>query len=437
MFKKHPKGLLTALLINMCVCFGFNVMMANLMPSLKTKFNLGYEEVGIIYSTFYFSIFVLTVAGGIIADKIKNHKGTVFAGIISMAAGCLIIAIPTPSTHTVFFVINCLGLLVIASGKGLINGNLYAVIGQMYDDPKYSEMRDAGFSLSYIFVCLSSSLSMLTVTFIIDYETGFHSAFAVFIFAMAISSTIYLLNKKKLPTPATTEIYAIKIDVKEIRQRLFVLLAVWAVFDLFCVSFNQNGLTLTFFARDYVNLKDFEWGCRTLSYIHSFIVVLFMPVLLVIFGVLRAKGKEPSAPKKMVIGMGIAACAYILLASGSIGLPDAAALNEIGWLPETERLTPFLLIGAYFILTLAGLFIIPVGMSFVSKVSPLKYQGIMQSIWVSGAGISNGLLTLGVILYKHIPVWATWTIFSAVCFISMIIMLIMLKWIEKVAKYKI
>jgi POT family proton-dependent oligopeptide transporter len=155
-----------------------------------------------------------------------------------------------------------------------------------------------------------------------------------------------------------------------------------------------------------------------------------------VFGALRARDKEPSTPKKIALGMGIAACAYVLMAVGSMALPNKAALTDMGGLPEIQRVTPFLLIGTYFILTIAELFISPLGISFVSKVAPPKYQGMMQGLWLCATAVGNSLLFIGAIFYesKTVSLSMTWTIFVVACIISMTTMLIMLKWLEKVAK---
>jgi len=151
-----------------------------------------------------------------------------------------------------------------------------------------------------------------------------------------------------------------------------------------------------------------------------------------LFGWLRAKGKEPSTPKKIAIGMFIAALGYVLMTVGSMGLPAKAEITN--GIAENLRITPFLLIGTYFILTVAELFISPLGISFVSKVAPPKYQGMMQGLWLCATAVGNQLLFIGAIFYESIPIWATWSIFVAACLISMFTMLFMLKWLERVSK---
>ena len=151
MFNKHPKGLIAASFANLGERFGFYTMMAILVLFLQAKFGLDGKEAGLIYSTFYFSIYILALIGGIIADRTRNYKGTIFTGIVLMAVGYLMLAIPSPTpvvNKTLFLVITCAALFVIAFGNGLFKGNLQALVGQMYDNPQYSSMRDSGFSYS-------------------------------------------------------------------------------------------------------------------------------------------------------------------------------------------------------------------------------------------------------------------------------------------------
>jgi POT family proton-dependent oligopeptide transporter len=153
-----------------------------------------------------------------------------------------------------------------------------------------------------------------------------------------------------------------------------------------------------------------------------------------IFAWQRARGTEPSTPKKIAIGMGIAASAYIVMAVGSYfaNLPLHADIVAAGTSPV--KVTPMLLMLTYFILTVAELYISPLGISFVSKVAPPKYQGIMQGGWLAATAIGNQLLFIGAILYESVPIWLTWTVFVVACSISMVTMLAMLKWLERVAK---
>ncbi len=510
MFKNHPKGLISAALANMGERFGFYTMMAILVLFLQAKFGLSGTQAGVIYSIFYFSIYILAFVGGLIADRTRKYKSTILAGLFVMTIGYLLIAIPTPTpvpNKTLFLILSCFGLFIIAFGNGLFKGNLQALVGQMYDNEAYGKMRDSGFSIFYMFInvgalfaplmaigmrngwlqahgyqynatlpelChrylegtitpeakqnlaeLASQVSGTTITdlnaFVSDYlnvfTTGFHYAFAISVIAMLISVVIYLSNKKKFPNPApkvkSSDINAsqVQMEAKEIKQRLYALFAVFGVVIFFWFSFHQNGLTLTYFAKDYTNLQGIAinlgfvtiQGAEIFQSINPLFIVILTPIIMAIFGSLRAKGMEPSTPKKIAIGMFIAASAYFLMTLGSLGLPSKAEVIQMGGLPDAQKVTPLLLVFTYFILTIAELFISPLGISFVSKVAPPHLQGIMQGGWLGATAIGNQLLFIGAILYDNVPLWLTWSVFVAVCLISMGTMLFMLKWLERVAK---
>ena len=140
MLKGHPKGLVVAFFANMGERFGFYTMMAILVLFLQTRFGLNEEVAGIVYSRFYFGIYALALIGGIVADSTSKYKLVIFAGILIMLTGYILMAIPGLS-----LTITLISLFIIAFGNGMFKGNLQAVVGQLYDDPKYSKLRDSAF----------------------------------------------------------------------------------------------------------------------------------------------------------------------------------------------------------------------------------------------------------------------------------------------------
>ncbi|MCU4176087.1 peptide MFS transporter [Carboxylicivirga sp. N1Y90] len=510
MFKQHPKGLIPAALANMGERFGFYTMMAILVLFLQAKFGLNGKDAGIIYSVFYALIYILALAGGVIADKTRNYKGTILSGLVVMGLGYVFLAIPSPAS-TFTLVMTCLALFVIAFGNGLFKGNLQALVGQMYDNAQYSKLRDSGFSLFYMFInvgaifapfaavgvrnwwlshngfnynadlpaiCHSfndgtisaeattkfqemadaangsavADLSAFANEYLGVFSTGFHYAFGTAIVAMLISFVVYIVNKKNFPNPGGHEVHeeaskdkVPQMDAKEVKQRLYALFAVFGVVIFFWFSFHQNGLTLTMFAKNFTDLSSINinlgsvsiQGAELFQSINPFFVVFLTPVIMAIFGWLRARNIEPSTPKKIAIGMFIAALGFVVMVFGSVGLPLFSSIDPSqGGTPldDAAKVTPMLLIGTYFILTVAELFISPLGISFVSKVAPPQYQGIMQGGWLGATALGNQLLFIGAIFYESIPIWATWTIFVVACIISMFTMLFMLKWLERVSK---
>lgn len=515
MFKGHPKGLIAAALANMGERFGFYTMMAILVLFLQAKFGLSGKDAGLIYSVFYFSIYILAFVGGLIADRLRNYKGTILTGILVMAAGYVIVAMPSPtpvpeSSRMAMMILTLFGLFIIAFGNGLFKGNLQALVGQMYDNPQYGKLRDSGFSVFYMFINVGAifapfaaigirnwwlnnsgfqynpdlpslahkhlgtglsegaltrfeeikaavgganlSLDAFAQKYLDVFTTGYHYAFGIAVGAMLISLIIYMVNSKKFPTvqkkkkgeKATTDPIP-EMSVQEIRRRLYALFAVFGVVIFFWFSFHQNGLTLTMFARDYTNLSGIAInlgfvtieGAEIFQSVNPLFIVLLTPIVVGFFGWLRSKGMEPSTPRKIAIGMGIAATAYFVMTLGSFGLPAFETIDpqQDGTpLAQAQRVTPLLLIGTYLILTVAELFISPLGISYVSKVAPPQYQGIMQGGWLGATAIGNQLLFIGAILYESVPLWLTWSMFVVVCLLSMATMIFMLRWLEKIAK---
>src|SRR6056297_3073337 len=145
MFKGHPKGLFVAFFANMGERFGFYTMMGILVFYLTSKYGLTESNAGVIYSVFYGLIYALALVGGIVADRSKNYKGTIYIGLVTMLAGYILMTVPGFG-----LIFTLIALFVIAFGNGLFKGNLQAVVGQLYDNPKYSHLRDSAFSVFYM-----------------------------------------------------------------------------------------------------------------------------------------------------------------------------------------------------------------------------------------------------------------------------------------------
>ena len=546
MFKGHPKGLYVAFFANMGERFGFYTMMGILVYYLTAKYGLTPTNAGFIYSIFYASIYGLALVGGIFADKTKNYKGIIFIGLITMLAGYILMSLPGFGlTFTIF------ALFVIAFGNGLFKGNLQAVVGQLYDNEKYGHLRDSAFSVFYMGinigalfaphaasgiinwfihkqgyerndllpslihkfqdgtisavekVDLQSIANQVSHTSITDlatwtqhyldiYGTGFNYAFGVAGLTMVVSFLVYVFFKKMLPD-VKEEIASgkrvIEISKEETKQRLTVLFLVFAVVIFFWMSFHQNGLTLTLFAKDYtiqeVGNKSFllfnVWslvsmiigfyglitllgknnsktskiigglffigGIAATYYMYTtfkdtnpfspelfqpfnpaFIVIL-TPIVIGLFAWLHKRKKEPSTPKKIGIGMILTSVAFLVMLIGSLSLP---AFKELT--PESPRVGVQWLISTYFILTVAELFLSPMGLSFVSKVSPPKYQGIMQGAWLGTTAVGNLFLWVGSYFYERVQIWQVWLIFIILTLIAAGFIFSIMKKLEKVAK---
>ncbi|MBD5191519.1 MAG: peptide MFS transporter [Barnesiella sp.] len=507
MFKNQPKGLIPAALSNMGERFGYYIMNAVLVLFLCSKFGLKEEESTLIYSFFYAGIYLLSLVGGIIADRTHNYKGTIISGLVVMMTGYIILSIPVLSTaenQSWLLPVTCVALFLIAFGNGLFKGNLQAIVGQLYDNPKYASQRDSGFQIFYVFINIGGLIApfiapmlrswwlnshglqynaqlpalahqYLSVTdsmneenannlyalitqvggnaenvsefctqYLKIFNEGIHFSFWASVVAMLISLAIFIISKKGLPNPAQNKKAAPKTataeekqaaaqTAKELKQRMLALFAVLGIVIFFWFSFHQNGTSLSLFARDFVDTSSIApeiWQA-----VNPFFVIFLTPVIMYIFGALSKKGKEISTPRKIAIGMGIAGLAFLFLAGFSyfMNYPSAEDFNHMNVAQASAmKAGPWVLILTYFFLTVAELFISPLGLSFVSKVAPSNMQGLCQGLWLGATALGNLLLWIGPLMYNAFPLWICWSVFLIVCLISMGTMFAMVKWLERV-----
>ena len=281
-----------------------------------------------------------------------------------------------------------------------------------------------------------------------------------------------------------------ELSKEQTKSRITALMLVFAVVIFFWMAFHQNGATLTIFARDYTshdvsgltrigfniwslaliavsiytlfNIFQSEsrkgriisgiatavlWGGAYALYagmpdpvkiqpsdfqqFNPFFVVALTPVSLAIFGVLARKGKEPSAPRKIGMGMLVAAIGFLIMTTGSMGL---ASPKELGGAVSDTLVSPNWLISTYLVLTFAELLLSPMGISFVSKVAPPKYKGAMMGCWFAATAIGNYLVSIPGLLWDKIPLWGVWSVLIALCLVSAVFIFSIMKKLESATR---
>ena len=327
------------------------------------------------------------------------------------------------------------------------------------------------------------------------YNYGFGVACISLIASMAIyvifrSTFKHADYNSKQAKPAN--VHEEELTPAQTKERIVALLLVFAVVIFFWMAFHQNCVTMTFFARDYTahevtgldRLGFSVWNLALLivtvyagfslfqsktgkgklisgvivtlalvvlgvnygtmdptlpilpqifQQFNPFFVVALTPVSLAVFGSLAKKGKEPSAPRKIGIGMVIAAVGFMLLAFGSFGLPTPAEVEANG-IAESALVSPNWLISTYLVLTFAELFLSPMGISFVSKVAPPKYKGAMMGLWFVATAIGNYLVAIIGYLWGDMQLWMVWRVLIVCCLLSALFIFSIMKKLEKVAK---
>ncbi len=320
MFKNQPKGLFVLALANTGERFGYYTVVAILLLFLQAKFSFSTSEAGFIYSTFLALVYFMPMVGGWIADR-WNFQKTVTLGIFVMFLGYLVMALPTQRGVTSSLVVMMLGMLLIACGTGLFKGNLQVMVGDLYNDPRYSDKRDVAFSIFYMAINIGavfapttseklcswalsakgftydpnipsicnqllagetlkgSDLAQLQAfagnvdlhTFAENYmdtiSHGYTLAFAVAALSMVLSYLIYRLGRStyagvsdnKAKTQTAAEHHAVELTPEQTKSRITALLLVFAVVIFFWMVFQQSGATLTKYAEVFTQNSGGGW----------------------------------------------------------------------------------------------------------------------------------------------------------------------------------
>ena len=507
MFENQPKGLYALALANTGERFGYYTMLAIFVLFLQANFGFSAAMAGNIYGGFLAFVYFLPVLGGILADKYGFGR-MVTLGIVIMFIGYLLMAMPLGS-NTIALVAMFAALALVSLGTGLFKGNLQVMVGNLYDAPEYASRRDAAFSIFYMAINIGAMFAPSAAVWVMDWaqrtfgvnETdAYHYAFGVACISLIVSMAIYYGFRSTFKHTETNTATA-KSDKKEIgtdpehpdvsdKDRVIALCLVFAVVIFFWMAFHQNGLTLTFFARDYVvtsasgvvgmefNVLNFVFvilivyalfslfqsktskgkaisaivillSAAGLAYqymtmpesvkvsapifqqFNPCFVVALTPVSMAIFGWLAKTGREPSAPRKIAYGMLVAGMAYIIMCVGSLGLPTPEQITDPAVAASGYRVSPNWLVSTYLVLTFGELLLSPMGISFVSKVAPVKYKGLMMGGWFAATAIGNYLTSVAAWLWG-LPLWIVWAVLIALCLLAALFMFSIMKRLEKV-----
>jgi POT family proton-dependent oligopeptide transporter len=300
-------------------------------------------------------------------------------------------------------------------------------------------------------------------------------------------------NSKQLAAQTNKKVVEPELTKKQTTERVIALVLVFVVVIFFWMAFHQNSGTMTLFARDYtqnfaegwtrigfsvLNLTLIAVGIYALFSIlqsttakgksisglalvailallvwnyggmnqridvlpqifqqfNPFFVIALTPFSIAIFAWLAKKGKEPSTPRKIGVGMLVAAIGFVILAAASYQLASPAELKSVGNV-SPDLVSPNWLISTYLVLTFAELLLSPMGISFVTKVAPPKLKGLMMGGWFAATAIGNYLTSIpGYLWESGIPLWVVWSVLVVLCLLSAIFIFSIMKRLENATK---
>jgi proton-dependent oligopeptide transporter, POT family len=439
----HPRGLVTLFMTEFFERFtyyGMRALLVLFLTAATTAGNAGFgldrETAGAIYGLYTGAVYLGSLPGGWIADRLIGQRNAVFWGGVIIMLGNFTLSLP--ATPAVYY----LGLAIIVVGVGLLKPNISAIVGELYKDQPGAR-RDAGFSLFYMGINLGATVAPLvagTIGEAWNWRGGFFCA-GLF---MALGLVQYKLTEKYLgkaglePHPTSKAerdrgfkilwgasgvlallvllmfVGVIEINIalmaklagyamgglgvayfagvllfadltKEERGRVGVIALFFLCAAMFWAGFEQAATTFNLFAQDYTDRSllggMFPDGVHPASWYQTanpLFIVLFAPAFAYVWVALGKRNLDPSAPAKFGLGL-------VLLGVGFLVMMLAAKLV----LSSGGKVAPTWLLMTYLMHTFGELCLSPVGLSNVTKLSPPRFVGQMMGTWFLGAALGN------------------------------------------------
>lgn len=427
-FLGHPRGLGLLFMTEMWERFSYYGMRALLVLYLVNVLEWDTARAAGLYGTYTMLVYLTPMLGGYLADRfIGTHRALVIGGMV-IASGHFVLALPG---MTAFYA--GLGLVVI--GTGFFKANVSTMVGQLYASG--DSRRDSGFTLFYMGINTGGFLGPLACGFLAQNERfGWHYGFAAAGVGMVLGLIAYVILKQKYlgdignaPTGASRPAAngaastgnadastrngliglvvggilsyvlasgsllgvmvgavigaALAITVLgthgEERNRVIALFIVAFFVVFFWAAFEQSGSSMSLFADKNTDLQlgSFTIPSSWFQSVNSFFIIVFAPVFAALWLALGKRGQEPSTPLKMSIGLFLLGVGFLLLVVGG-GRADTGI-----------KVSPLWLIGAFMFHTFGELCLSPVGLSYVTKVAPVKFASLLMGVWFLANAAAN------------------------------------------------
>jgi len=482
MFKGHPKGLYVLFFTEMWERFGFYITISIFVFYLQSNFGWDETQSTNVYGILIAFVYFTPIIGGWIADNFLGYGKSIMIGAVILGAGYAIMAIPTETAGLVYVAIAiiCLGNGLFKANISVLVGNLYSHTQGSLKDAGYNIFyMGINIGAFYAPIAAASIRNFFVENYGVTQAQGYNAAFALAAIGMIISLLIFTVFRKFYVDAdyRSKERVNVNVDLQLTKQqekdRIIALLIIFAIVIFFWMSFHQNGAALSLFARDYTDsvVGKYVYSLFDVFGLHAIIaillgtaaliksqsskakmiggfftllglvvlivrlnsypesnsieperffsfnamfIVLLTPLIVGYFAFLNKKGKEPSSPGKIGIGMVLTGLSFLIMVFASFGLPAVYTIEG----PSPITVSPFWLITTYFGLTLAELHLSPMGLSFVSKVAPAKFKGLLMGGWFGATAAGNYLSGFVGRYYQNWELWQFFLLLVVTSFIA-------------------
>jgi proton-dependent oligopeptide transporter, POT family len=425
----HPRGLYTLFFTEMWERFSYYGMRALLILFLTDKMRGGLgmsiEVASAIYGLYTASVYLASLPGGWVADRVLGQQSAVFTGGIIIAAGHFTMALEQTQA---FY----LGLILIVMGTGLLKPNISAIVGDLY--PEGGARRDAGFTIFYMGINLGAAIGPLVCGYLAQNQTfgRWQYGFAAAGVGMVLGVIQFHLTKRHLGPPRPIEeplrsksiLYfvlaavlviiglalsgVIKIDPVRLakgttyaivgiavvyflavflffkltadeKRRMWLIVVLFVSSAIFWSGFEQAGSSLNVFGDSFTNRNFFGSTIPSSWFqsINSIFIITLAPFIAAFWVNLALRNLEPSIPTKFGLGL-------IFMALGFATMAVAAAV-----VLKSGQAGPQFLIITYFLHTVGELCLSPVGLSSITKLAPRRLVGQMMGVWFTATSLGN------------------------------------------------
>lgn len=425
----HPKGLFVLFFTELWERFSFYGMRAILVLYLTAEVGaknpgLGWDNASALelYGWYTMMVYLMSIPGGLIADRLLGQKKSVLVGGLLIAVGQFTLAV---DDLVAFYS----GLALIVTGVGMLKPNISTMVGGLYKTG--DARRDAGFTIFYIGINIGALTAPLLVGYygeIVDWHLGFSLAG----FGMILGQIVYVFGWKYLKgvggllKHSETEAHLAKAPLtKTDKDRLTVMFISFAIVMVFWAAYEQAGGLMNLFAKEKVDRVVFGWEIPASFFqsMHAFYVVLLGVPMAWLWNKWRKMGYESSSPFKMGIGSIVMSLGFVVLMGAAWEVMESTDnMANVNWL-----------FAAYLLHVVAELSISPVALSFITKLAPARYASFLMGAYFAVTGLGNKLAGMLGEAAQSAGELAVFTGIAVFCLIFGVLVLLLVKKLKRMA----